>query len=70
MLMLINMSLSDALMKANLRLALCWRPRDENKSADDLSNFRTEGFKPELRVPFSFRDFDFSFTHQIMGGQI
>ena len=47
-------------MKANLRLALRWRPRDENKPADDLTNLKTEDFKVEHRVPLSFSDFDLS----------
>ena len=37
-LVLVNMQLTDSLMRSGVRINLQWRPRDENTVADDLTN--------------------------------
>ena len=54
--MAINMQMSALLAKARLSLTLCWRPREENTEADDLTNEKFGDFLPSLRVQFEFAD--------------
>ena len=55
-LMIINMQLSSVLSRAKIDLHLNWRPRDENKLADALTNGDYSGVSPGRRVNLSFED--------------
>ena len=58
-LMGINMQLSSLLSRSRLSLGLRWRPRDENKEADQLTNEDFTGFDPGLRIAVSWSDLRF-----------
>ena len=49
-LVLVNMQLTDSLMRSGMRVGLQWRPRDENTIADDLTNERFEQVDVAKRV--------------------
>eukprot|EP00435_Cladocopium_sp_Y103_P012156 s4766_g3.t1 len=59
-LMAINMQLSAALSHARLCLRLCWRPRDENQDADDLTNEVFTAFDSSKRIVAFLDDLDMS----------
>ena len=63
--MMINMQLSELLMQANARLHLCWRPRDTNQEADDLTNEKFEDFDKAKRVQACWSDFDFPLVREL-----
>ena len=64
-LVLVNMQLSDALMKAGLRVGLKWRPRDENTIADDLTNGRFEQVANDKRVDIKWADLNFTLLEKL-----
>ena len=49
-LVLVNMQLSDSLMRAGLWVGLKWRPRDENTIEDDLTNGRFDQVAADKRI--------------------
>ncbi|CAE8737766.1 unnamed protein product [Polarella glacialis] len=53
-LMLIMMQLAQMLARRRMRLQLCWRPRDENTEADDLTNDLFGAFDPNLRMEITW----------------
>ena len=55
-LMIINMQLSSVLSRSKIDLRLNWRPRDENKLADALTNGDYSGVSLGKRVNLSFDD--------------
>ena len=55
-LMIINMQLSSVLSRAKIDLRLNWRPRDENKLADSLTNGDYTEVSPAKRVDLKFDD--------------
>ena len=55
-LMIINMQLSSVLSRAKIDLRLNWRPRDENKLADSLTNGDYTEVSPAKRVDLKFED--------------
>ncbi|CAE7248686.1 mettl24 [Symbiodinium sp. CCMP2592] len=64
-LMLINMQLSHLLRKACLRLSLTWKPRDENKLADALTNQDFSSFSSEHRLDVSFSELPLELLNQL-----
>ena len=58
-LMGINMQLSSMLSRSRLSLGLRWRPRDENKEADQLTNEDFTGFSMDHRIAVSWADLRF-----------
>ncbi|CAE7224100.1 mettl24 [Symbiodinium sp. CCMP2592] len=64
-LMLINMQLSHLLRKACLRLSLTWKPRDENKLADALTNQDFISFSSEHRLDVSFSELPLELLNQL-----
>ena len=64
-LVLVNMQLSDSLMKAGLRVGLKWRPRDENTIADDLTNGRFEQVAADKRIDVKWADLNFSLLEKL-----
>ena len=64
-LVLVNVQLSDALMKAGLRVGLKWRPRDENTIADDLTNGRFEQVAADKRVDIKWADLNFTLLEKL-----
>ncbi|CAE7196495.1 unnamed protein product [Symbiodinium sp. CCMP2592] len=64
-LMLINMQLSHLLRKACLRLSLTWKPRDENKLADALTNQDFSSFSSEHRLNVSFSELPLELLNQL-----
>ena len=46
-------------------LRLCWRPRDLNQPADDLTNDDFRLFDPANRIHFGLEDLDLSFLLQM-----
>ena len=64
-LMLINMQLSDLLLRSSLKLLLRWRPRDENQLADQLTNEVFTNFTSELRLDIKYSDLPLSLLHQL-----
>ena len=64
-LMLINMQLSDLLLRASLKLLLNWRPRCENQHADDLTNNVFTNFSAEHRIELKYLDLPLSLLHQL-----
>ena len=65
-LLFLNMQLSELLMRASLRLALGWRPRDENQQADDLTNEVYDSFDPKMRVSFAYQDLPLQLLHELV----
>ena len=55
-LMIINMQLSSVLSRSKIDLHLNWRPRDENKLADALTNGDYSDVSPGKRVNLRFED--------------
>ena len=55
-LMIINMQLSFILSRAKIDLRLEWRPRDENKLADALTNGDFSGVSMSRRIDLKFSD--------------
>ena len=55
-LMIINMQLSSVLSRAKIDLRLSWRPRDENKLADSLTNGDYSEVSHGRRVNIKFED--------------
>ena len=64
-LMLINMQLSHLLRKACLRLSLTWKPREENKLADALTNQDFSSFSLEQRVDVAFSDLPLTLLNEM-----
>ncbi|CAE7041883.1 unnamed protein product [Symbiodinium sp. CCMP2592] len=64
-LMLINMQLSDLLLRSSLKLLLRWRPRDENQYADQLTNEIFTNLSDEHRIACSYSDLPLSLLHQL-----
>ena len=64
-LMLINMQLSDLLLRSSLKLLLRWRPRDENQLADQLTNEVFTNFTGEHRLVVRYSDLPLSLLHQL-----
>ena len=64
-LMLINMQLSSCLAKSRLTLDLRWRPRDENKEADELTNEVFSSFSMSKRVALSFEQLDLQLVNEL-----
>ena len=64
-LMLINMQLSDLLLRSSLKLLLRWRPRDENQLADQLTNEVFTNFTVEHRLIIKYSDLPLSLLHQL-----
>ncbi|CAE7290582.1 unnamed protein product [Symbiodinium sp. CCMP2592] len=64
-LMLINMQLSDLLLRSSLKLLLRWRPRDENQYADQLTNEIFTNFSDEHRIACTYSDLPLSLLHQL-----
>ena len=64
-LMLINMQLSDLLLRSSLELLLRWRPRDENQLADQLTNEVFTNFTVEHRLIIKYSDLPLSLLHQL-----
>ena len=50
------MQLASVLSRAKIDLRLNWRPRDENKLADALTNGDFSGVSPGKRVDLKFED--------------
>ena len=48
-----------------MRLSLTWKPRDENKLADELTNQVFSSFSLENRVAAQFRDLPLSLLNQL-----
>ena len=63
--MLINMQLSHLLRKACLRLSLTWKPREENKLADALTNQDFSSFSLEQRVDVAFSDLPLTLLNEM-----
>ena len=57
------LELSSQLQARSMVLDLRWLARDLNQPADDLTNFRFEGFTPGLRVPAIWSDLKFKVLH-------
>ena len=53
------MQLSSMLSRSRLSLGLRWRPRDENKEADQLTNEDFTGFSMDHRIAVSWADLRF-----------
>ena len=68
-LMIINMQLSSVLSRSKIDLHLNWRPRDENKLADALTNGDYSGVSPGRRVNLRFEDIPFGCRQQIVAYQ-
>ncbi|CAE7247092.1 unnamed protein product [Symbiodinium sp. CCMP2456] len=64
-LMLVNMQLSDLLLRASLKLLLNWRPRSENQHADDLTNEVFTSFSSEHRIDLRYADLPLALLHQL-----
>ncbi|CAE7560223.1 unnamed protein product [Symbiodinium sp. CCMP2592] len=64
-LMLINMQLSDLLLRSSLKLLLRWRPRDENQYADQLTNEIFTNFSDEHRIACTYSDLPLALLHQL-----
>ncbi|CAE7193933.1 unnamed protein product [Symbiodinium sp. CCMP2592] len=64
-LMLINMQLSDLLLRSSLKLLLRWRPRDENQYADQLTNEIFSNFSDEHRIACTYSDLPLALLHQL-----
>ncbi|CAE7244397.1 unnamed protein product [Symbiodinium sp. CCMP2592] len=63
-LMLINMQLSDLLLRSSVKLLLRWRPRDENQYADQLTNEIFTNFSDEHRIACTYSDLPLSLLQQ------
>ncbi|CAE7249532.1 GIP [Symbiodinium sp. CCMP2592] len=63
--MLINMQLSDLLLRSSLKLLLRWRPRDENQYADQLTNEIFTNFSDKHRIAVAYSDLPLSLLHQL-----
>ena len=64
-LVLVNMQLSDCLMRAGLRVGLVWRPRDEYTVADDLTNGVFNQVAEDKRIMVKWSDLKFSMLEQL-----
>lgn len=58
-LVLLNMQLSDGLMRAGLRVGLVWRPRDASRVADDLTNGIFDQVASDKRITVRWCDLKF-----------
>ena len=65
-LLTINMQLSHLLMKASLQLNLAWRPRDENKEADALTNSDFKDFDLSRRIACRYEDLPLHMLNALM----
>ena len=64
-LMLVNMQLSEKLLKAGLKLKLRWVPRDENTLADELTNEIFTHVDLDKRMVVSWSDLDLSLLESL-----
>jgi len=50
----------------NLNMNLCWRRRDDNQEADDLTNLKFDAFDPERRIPVDVPTLPFIMLNELM----
>ena len=61
------MEIAATMQKAHFNLDLLWVPREQNIEADELSNFDSKRFRPELEVKIDEKVLDFIPTRQVSG---
>ena len=64
------LELSSQLQARSMTLDLRWLARDLNQPADDLTNFKFDGFTPGLRVPAVWSDLKFMILHLLADDSI
>ena len=67
-LVLVNMQLTDSMMRSGVRVGLKWRPRDENTVADDLTNEKFDQVDIAKRVQIRWNENQTGLAEQIVGG--
>ena len=68
-LVLVNMQLTDSMMKSGMRVVLKWRPRDENTVADDLTNERFDQVDMEKRVRMQWKEVKLDLLNKLRGAR-
>ena len=68
-LVLVNMQLTDSLMRSGMRVGLKWRPRDENTIADDLTNEKFDQVDPSKRVEIRWNEIKLTLLNKLWGAR-
>lgn len=68
-LVLVNMQLTDSLMRSGMRVGLKWRPRDENTIADDLTNEKFDQVDPSKRVDIRWNEIKLTLLNKLWGAR-
>ena len=68
-LVLVNMQLTDSMMRSGMRVVLKWRPRDENIVADDLTNGKFEQVDMAKRVQVRWNEIKMELLNKLWGAR-
>ena len=68
-LVLVNMQLTDSMMRSGVRVGLKWRPRDENTVADDLTNEKFDQVDIAKRVQIRWNEIKQDLLNKLWGAR-
>ena len=68
-LVLVNMQLTDSMMRSGMRVGLKWRPRDENTVADDLTNEKFDQVDIAKRVQIRWNEIKLDLLNKLWGAR-